>query len=76
MVQALRYSCCNCDRSHNANSVALGTDTTGNYASAVTAGSGITVTGSAGEGTSFAVAQLDTSSQASVSNSGSDLYNL
>ena len=55
-----------------ANSVALGTDTTGNYASAVTAGSGITVTGSAGEGTSFAVAHTDTSSQASVSNSGSD----
>ena len=39
-----------------ANSVALGTDTTGNYASAVTAGDGITVTGTAGEGISFGVA--------------------
>jgi hypothetical protein len=39
-----------------ANSVALGTDTTGNYASAVTAGDGVTVGGSAGEGTSFSVA--------------------
>lgn len=38
-----------------ANSVELGTDTTGNYASAVTAGDGISVTGTAGEGTSFEV---------------------
>jgi hypothetical protein len=45
-----------------ANSVALGTDTTGNYASEVVAGNGITVTGSAGEGTSFTVAHADTSS--------------
>ena len=44
-----------------ANSVELGTDTTGNYASEVTAGSGITVTGTAGEGTSFGVS-LDTGS--------------
>lgn len=44
-----------------ANSVALGTDTTGNYASEVTAGSGIVVSGVADEGTSFAVA-LDTGS--------------
>lgn len=36
--------------------VALGTGTSGNYASAVTAGANIDVTGSAGEGTSFAVA--------------------
>jgi hypothetical protein len=45
-----------------ANSVALGTDTTGNYASEVVAGNGITVTGTAGEGTSFTVAHADTSS--------------
>jgi hypothetical protein len=45
-----------------ANSVALGTDTTGNYASEVVAGNGITVTGSAGEGTSFTIAHADTSS--------------
>lgn len=36
--------------------VALGTGTTGNYASAVTEGDNISVSGSAGEGTSFAVA--------------------
>jgi trimeric autotransporter adhesin len=45
-----------------ANSVALGTDTTGNYASEVVQGNGITVTGTAGEGTSFTVAHADTSS--------------
>jgi hypothetical protein len=33
-----------------ANSVALGTDTTGNYVAGITAGAGITVTGTAGEG--------------------------
>lgn len=33
-----------------ANSVALGTDTTGNYVAGLTAGSGIAVTGTAGEG--------------------------
>jgi hypothetical protein len=38
-----------------ANSVELGTDTTGNYASEVTAGDGINVSGTAGEGTSFGV---------------------
>lgn len=38
-----------------ANSVALGTDTTGNYAAAVSAGSGILVSGTAGEGTTFTV---------------------
>ena len=36
-------------------SITLGTDTSGNYASAVTAGTGVSVSGSAGEGTSFAV---------------------
>lgn len=39
--------------------VALGSGTSGNYASAVTAGDNIAVTGAAGEGTSFQVA-LDT----------------
>lgn len=33
-----------------ANSVALGTDTTGNYVAGLTAGSGISITGTAGEG--------------------------
>jgi len=47
-----------------ANSVALGTDTTGNYAGAVTAGSGIFVAGSAGEGTTFSVS-ADSGSMAS-----------
>ena len=39
-----------------ANSVALGTDTTGNYVADVTAGTGITVTHTPGEGSSAAVA--------------------
>jgi hypothetical protein len=39
-----------------ANSVALGTDTTGNYVADVTAGTGITVTHAAGEGSSAAIA--------------------
>ena len=38
------------------NSVALGTDTTGNYTAGVTAGTGITVSGTAGEGWSPTVA--------------------
>jgi hypothetical protein len=38
------------------NSVALGTDTTGNYVSNVTAGTGVTVTHTPGEGSSAAVA--------------------
>lgn len=52
-----------------ANSVALGTDTTGNYAADVDAGSGINVSGSAGEGTVFTVSHADTSSQSSINNS-------
>lgn len=39
-----------------ANSVALGTDTTGNYVAGATAGSGITVSGTAGEGWSPTIA--------------------
>lgn len=53
-----------------ANSVALGTDTTGNYAGSVSAGNGISVSGSAGEGTTFTVSHSDTSSQSSSNNSG------
>ena len=51
------------------NSVALGTNTTGNYAADVDAGAGINVSGSAGEGTVFTVSHADTSSQSSVNNS-------
>ena len=36
-------------------SITLGTDTSGNYAAAVTAGTGVSVSGSAGEGTTFQV---------------------
>jgi len=54
-----------------ANSVALGTDTTGNYAASVAAGSGITVTGSAGEGTDYTVAHADTSSVGNLSSDNS-----
>lgn len=39
-----------------ANSVALGTDTTGNYVAALTAGTGVTVSGTAGEGWSPTIA--------------------
>ena len=55
------------------NSVALGADTTGNYVAGVTAGSGIVVTGTAGEGWSPTVAHADTSSQASVDNSAGNV---
>lgn len=49
-----------------ANSVALGTDTTGNYAADVSvSGIGLTVTGSAGEGTSFVVVSGATSNNVS-----------
>lgn len=43
------------------NSVALGTDTTGNYAAdvSVTAGTGLAITGSAGEGTSYVLSGVD-----------------
>ena len=51
------------------NSVALGTDTTGNYVANVTSGSGIVVSGTAGEGWTANVAHADTSTQASVNNS-------
>ena len=55
-----------------ANSVALGTDTTGNYAVGVTAGAGITVTGTAGEGWSPTIAHADTSSATSIASNNSN----
>lgn len=52
-----------------ANSVALGTDTTGNYAASVgVSGNGLTITGAAGEGTAFTV-----NSNATNANTGSTL---
>jgi hypothetical protein len=61
-----------------ANSVALGTDTTGNYVATIAAGtsgaetssSGLTISAAAGEGTAATIAHADTSAQASVNNSG------
>jgi hypothetical protein len=61
-----------------ANSVALGTDTTGNYVATVAAGtpgvqsgtSGLTISATAGEGTAATISHADTSTQATVSNSG------
>jgi len=53
-----------------ANSVALGTDTTGNYVAGITAGAAITVTGSGSESASPTINHADTSSQGSVNNSG------
>jgi len=61
-----------------ANSVALGTDTTGNYVATIAAGtpgaetssSGLTISAAAGEGTAATIAHADTSTQASVDNSG------
>jgi len=49
-----------------ANSVALGTDTTGNYAAAVAVGAdtGLSVSGSAGEGTTFTLSGTDASTSA------------
>jgi hypothetical protein len=58
-----------------ANSVALGTDTIGNYASEVVAGSGIIVSGSAGEGTSFTISHADTSSVSNLSASNRTYVN-
>ena len=63
-----------------ANSVALGTDTTGNYVATLADGtpgaqtgtSGLTITAAAGEGTAAQIAHADTSSQASVTNTAND----
>ena len=51
------------------NAVTLGTKTSGNYAADVDAGGGISVSGTAGEGTTFTVSHSNTSSQASINNS-------
>jgi hypothetical protein len=53
-----------------ANSVALGTDTTGNYVSGVSAGTGISVSHTPSEGSTATISHADTSTQASVNNSG------
>jgi len=61
-----------------ADSVALGTDTTGNYVATVAAGtpgvqsgtSGLSISATAGEGTAATIAHADTSTQATVSNAG------
>ena len=52
--------------------IELGTDTTGNYAVGVTAGAGITVTGTAGEGWSPTIAHADTSSATSIASNNSN----
>jgi hypothetical protein len=58
-----------------ANSVALGTDTTGNYVAGITAGSGITITGTAGEGWTPTISHTDTSSvtNLAIDNSGANV---
>jgi hypothetical protein len=53
-----------------ANSVALGTDTTGNYMVNVITGSGISISHTQGEGSTATISHADTSTQASVNNSG------
>lgn len=61
-----------------ANSVALGTDTTGNYVATVAAGtsgaqtgsSGLTISATAGEGTAATIAHADTSTAANLTASG------
>ena len=55
-----------------ANSVALGTDTTGNYMVDVSAGNAITVSHTPGEGSTATINHADTSTQASVNNSAND----
>lgn len=55
------------------NSVALGTDTTGDYVIGITAGTGITVNGTSGEGWSPTVAHADTSTQESITNANGNV---
>lgn len=51
--------------------IALGTKTTGNYAASVAvSGSGLAISGTAGEGTIFTLSHADTSSVANETNSG------
>ena len=51
-----------------ANSVALGTDTTGDYVAGATAGSGIDITGSGGEGSSLTISNTGVLSVAGTTN--------
>lgn len=53
-----------------ANSVALGTDTTGAYVTNISAGNAITVSGGGGETATVTVNHADTSSQSSSNNAG------
>jgi hypothetical protein len=53
-----------------ANSVELGTDTTGNYIATIAAGNGITVTGSGSESAAVTVSHTDTSSVTNLTASG------
>ena len=53
------------------NTIALGTKTTGNYAAAVAvSGSGLDISGSAGEGSTFTLSHANTSSQVDSTNTG------
>tara|TARA_B100001094_G_scaffold310228_1_gene344610 strand:+ start:590 stop:1966 length:1377 start_codon:yes stop_codon:yes gene_type:complete len=53
------------------NTVALGTQTSGNYAEEVAvSGSGLTMTGGAGQGSTFTLSHANTSSQADSTNTG------
>jgi len=54
----------------SANSVALGTDTTGNYMANVSGGNAITVSHTQGEGSTATINHADTSTQTNVNNSG------
>lgn len=56
----------------NANSVALGTDTTGDYVSTLTQGTGISITGGTGETSTPTIAHGDTSSASSISSANSN----
>lgn len=49
-----------------ADSVALGTDTTGNYVASVTSGSGLSITGSIGEGSTIVLANDDKGSSQNI----------
>lgn len=51
-------------------SVALGTKTTGDYVQSLTAGSGISIAGGTGEGSTPTISHSDTSTQSSIDNSG------
>lgn len=57
-----------------ANSIALGTDTTGNYVAGLTQGTGISVTGTAGEGWSPTVALATTGTAGTYTKVTTDAY--